>query len=340
MTRTMESFARVARWPYAGSPPKSTNSLIKSSMSARDPSGLPNGPTGSSRRRLLPIFSPNPDRSPLPEQQPAASAPDKVSGPGEADRVLGGTAHDHHVLGVLQIVVVIAPEPVMAGDSPARVFGCWRPGLACRTATAEARTTGVRHREPNDRELTRPPAGRRLPMPASRRSPPNSARQARDLVSGSRDAIATRRSPATVPRAFPEAHPRAPGPFGAAALGGPGFSRLYGPAGAAGAWLCHRLEQRDHLGLAAQPVLPGHQPEGLPCPVYRLDRVGRWLGALDGLGGQLPPAPVNAAGLRPGPELCHPPGGHRGAGAGVDAELADPQRRDALGNQVAAGGIH
>src|SRR6516162_11385230 len=27
-------------------------------MSARDPSGLPNGPTGSSRRRLLAIFSP------------------------------------------------------------------------------------------------------------------------------------------------------------------------------------------------------------------------------------------------------------------------------------------
>src|SRR5215471_2558526 len=58
MTRTMESFARVARWPYAGSPPKTTNSLTRSSMSARDPSGLPNGPTGSSRRRLLPIFAP------------------------------------------------------------------------------------------------------------------------------------------------------------------------------------------------------------------------------------------------------------------------------------------
>jgi hypothetical protein len=27
-------------------------------MSARDPSGLPNGPTGLSRRRLLAIFSP------------------------------------------------------------------------------------------------------------------------------------------------------------------------------------------------------------------------------------------------------------------------------------------
>ena len=61
-------------------------------------------------------------------------------------------------------------------------------------------------------------------------------------------------------------------------------------------WLCHRVEQRDHLGLAAQPVLPGHQPEGLPCPVCRLDRVGAWLGARDGLGGQLPPAPVHAAG--------------------------------------------
>src|ERR1700733_14249266 len=64
MTRTIESLARVARWPYAGSPPKSTNSLIKSSMSARDPSGLPNGPTGSSRRRLLAIFSLNLDRRP------------------------------------------------------------------------------------------------------------------------------------------------------------------------------------------------------------------------------------------------------------------------------------
>src|SRR5262252_6057299 len=64
MTRTMESFARVARWPYTGSPPKSTNSLITSSMSAREPSGLPNGPTGSSRRRLLLIFTPKPDRSP------------------------------------------------------------------------------------------------------------------------------------------------------------------------------------------------------------------------------------------------------------------------------------
>src|SRR5271169_3865932 len=84
MTRTMESFARVARWPYAGSPPKSTNSLIKSSMSARDPSGLPNGPTGSSRRRLLPIFSPNPDRNLLQEKEPAASAPDKVGEPREA----------------------------------------------------------------------------------------------------------------------------------------------------------------------------------------------------------------------------------------------------------------
>src|SRR5215472_8060615 len=58
MTRTMESLARVARWPNAGLPPKSTNSLIRSSMSARDPSGLPKGPTGSSRRRLLAIFSP------------------------------------------------------------------------------------------------------------------------------------------------------------------------------------------------------------------------------------------------------------------------------------------
>src|SRR5437667_11408027 len=58
MTRTMESLARVARWPYAGLPPKSTNSLITSSMSARDPSGLPNGPTESSRRRLLGIFPP------------------------------------------------------------------------------------------------------------------------------------------------------------------------------------------------------------------------------------------------------------------------------------------
>src|ERR1700751_1264504 len=57
MTRTTESLARVARWPYTGLPPKSTNSLIRSSMSARDPSGLPNGPTGSSRRRLLAMFS-------------------------------------------------------------------------------------------------------------------------------------------------------------------------------------------------------------------------------------------------------------------------------------------
>src|SRR5580658_9746757 len=71
MTRTMESLARVARWPYAGSPPKSTNSLIRSSMSARDPSGLPNGPTGSSRRRLPAIYPPNPDRSRPPEQEPA-----------------------------------------------------------------------------------------------------------------------------------------------------------------------------------------------------------------------------------------------------------------------------
>src|SRR6266567_1901569 len=110
MTRTMESFARVARWPYAGLPPKSTKSLIKSSMSARDPSGLPNGPTGSSRRRLLPITSPNPDRSPLQEQQPAASAPDRSADRAKrVARVLGGTAHDHHVLGVFQIVVVIAP---------------------------------------------------------------------------------------------------------------------------------------------------------------------------------------------------------------------------------------
>src|SRR6516165_6336961 len=70
MTRTMESLARVARWPNAGSPPKSTNSLIKSSMSARDPSGLPNGPTGSSRRRLLPIFYLNPDRSPRQDSGP------------------------------------------------------------------------------------------------------------------------------------------------------------------------------------------------------------------------------------------------------------------------------
>ena len=60
MTRTMESLARVARWPYAGLPPKSTNSLITSSMSARDPSGLPNGPTGSSPRFLLPILAPKP----------------------------------------------------------------------------------------------------------------------------------------------------------------------------------------------------------------------------------------------------------------------------------------
>jgi hypothetical protein len=72
MTRTIESFARVARWPYAGLPPKSANSLITSSMSARDPSGLPNGPTGSGRRRLppicapgrLPAISPSLDRSP------------------------------------------------------------------------------------------------------------------------------------------------------------------------------------------------------------------------------------------------------------------------------------
>src|SRR5690242_11841909 len=71
MTRTMESLARVARWPKAGSPPKSTNSLITSSRSARDPSGLPNGPTGSSRRRLLGIIPPNPDRIGRPEQEPA-----------------------------------------------------------------------------------------------------------------------------------------------------------------------------------------------------------------------------------------------------------------------------
>src|SRR5450432_250243 len=70
MTRTMESFARVARWPYAGSPPKSTNSLITSSISARDPSGLPNGPTGSSRRRLLAIFTPPANRSRRPEKGP------------------------------------------------------------------------------------------------------------------------------------------------------------------------------------------------------------------------------------------------------------------------------
>jgi hypothetical protein len=63
ITRTLESFARVARWPYAGLPPKSTNSLIKSSMSARDPSGLPNGPTGSSRRRLLLILAPRRNRN-------------------------------------------------------------------------------------------------------------------------------------------------------------------------------------------------------------------------------------------------------------------------------------
>ena len=61
MTLTMESLARVARWPYAGLPPKSTNSLITFSMSARDPSGLPNGPAGSSHRRLLAISAPNPE---------------------------------------------------------------------------------------------------------------------------------------------------------------------------------------------------------------------------------------------------------------------------------------
>src|ERR1700689_1848559 len=61
MTRTMESFARVARWPYAGLPPKSTNSLIRSSMSARDPQGLPTGPTGSRRRRLVAIAFPPPE---------------------------------------------------------------------------------------------------------------------------------------------------------------------------------------------------------------------------------------------------------------------------------------
>src|SRR6476646_11396263 len=71
MTRTLESLARVARWPYAGLPPKSTNSLITSSRSARDPSGLPNGPTGSSRRRLLGIIPPTPDRIGQPEQEPA-----------------------------------------------------------------------------------------------------------------------------------------------------------------------------------------------------------------------------------------------------------------------------
>src|SRR5215831_14129173 len=87
MTRTMESFARVGRWPYAGSPRMSTNSLIRSSMSARDPSGLPNGPTGSSRRRLLPIFYPNPDRSPPTGARASrASAPDKVSEPRETAR--------------------------------------------------------------------------------------------------------------------------------------------------------------------------------------------------------------------------------------------------------------
>ena len=40
---------------HTPAPPKSTNSLIRSSISARDPSGFPNGPTGSSRRRLLAI---------------------------------------------------------------------------------------------------------------------------------------------------------------------------------------------------------------------------------------------------------------------------------------------
>src|ERR1700756_2627552 len=73
MTRTFESFARVARWPYAGLPPKSTNSLTTSSISARDPSGLPNGPTGSSRRRLLAIFSPDPNTSPPQRQEPRLS---------------------------------------------------------------------------------------------------------------------------------------------------------------------------------------------------------------------------------------------------------------------------
>src|ERR1700722_2353476 len=69
MTRTAASLARVARWPYAGLPPKSTNSLITSSMSARDPSGLPNGPTGSSRRRLLAIFTPPANRSGRPQKE-------------------------------------------------------------------------------------------------------------------------------------------------------------------------------------------------------------------------------------------------------------------------------
>src|SRR5580692_2791134 len=74
MTRTAASLARVARWPYAGLPPKSTNSLITSSISARDPSGLPNGPTGSSRRRLLAIFTPRANRSRQPEKGPRLAA--------------------------------------------------------------------------------------------------------------------------------------------------------------------------------------------------------------------------------------------------------------------------
>src|SRR4249920_1768315 len=60
ITRTLESSAGVDSAPNAGSPPKSTKSPSMSSMSAREPSGLPNGPTGSAARRPPFIASPGP----------------------------------------------------------------------------------------------------------------------------------------------------------------------------------------------------------------------------------------------------------------------------------------